>query len=172
LGFGISPPDSPGGAAFRLIGYGRRNILAINEMLPNRSMPASTVIPVLAYPDVREAVEWLCRAFGFEERLRIGDHRSQLTFGNGCVVVGGKTGGANTPGGSEGSTHSVMVRVADADDHCKRAAKAGARIVSPPKDQPYGERQYTAEDFGGHLWTFSQTVADVDPKSWGGTLIG
>ena len=44
----------------------------------NRSVPSADVIPVLAYPDVPVAAEWLCRAFGFRERLRIGDHRAQL----------------------------------------------------------------------------------------------
>src|ERR1700729_193043 len=53
-------------------------------MKRNRSVPAATVIPVLIYPDVREAVDWLCAAFGFVERLRIGeDHRSQLKVGGG-----------------------------------------------------------------------------------------
>jgi uncharacterized glyoxalase superfamily protein PhnB len=42
----------------------------------NRSIPASSVVPVLIYPDVREAVAWLIAAFGFVERVRIGeDHR-------------------------------------------------------------------------------------------------
>ena len=44
---------------------------------------------------------------------------------------------------------------------------AGAEIVSPPSDYPYGERQYSAIDLGGHRWTFSQTIADSDPASWG-----
>jgi uncharacterized glyoxalase superfamily protein PhnB len=126
----------------------------------NRSMPASGVIPVLAYPDVRQAVEWLCAAFGFAERLRIGDHRSQLVFGDGAVVVAGGTA----------SPASVMVRVEDAAAHHRRAAAAGARILAPPADYPYGERQYTAEDPAGHRWTFSQSVADVDPADWGGEL--
>ena len=34
-------------------------------MRANRSMPAPTVVPVLIYPDVREAVAWLSAAFGF-----------------------------------------------------------------------------------------------------------
>jgi hypothetical protein len=55
---------------------------------PNRSIPQSTVIPVLIYPDVRAAVAWLSAAFGFTERLRIGEnHRSQLQFGDGAVIV-------------------------------------------------------------------------------------
>lgn len=52
-------------------------------MKPNRSIPAATIIPVLIYPDVREAVVWLGAAFGFAERVRIGeDHRAQLSFGD------------------------------------------------------------------------------------------
>jgi uncharacterized glyoxalase superfamily protein PhnB len=128
-------------------------------------MPPSVVIPVLSYPDVREAVGWLCRSFGFVERLRIGDHRAQLSFGEGSIVVTGQ------PGEPVGSGPSVMVRVADVYSHCEHARQLGARIISPPADYPYGERQYTAEDLGGHRWTFSQTIADVDPRDWGGTLL-
>jgi uncharacterized glyoxalase superfamily protein PhnB len=68
-------------------------------------------------------------------------------------------------------THGVHVRVADVRTHHEQAVRAGARIIHPPADHPYGERQYTAEDPGGHRWTFSQSMADVDPADWGGTLI-
>jgi uncharacterized glyoxalase superfamily protein PhnB len=54
------------------------------------------------------------------------------------------------------------------DAHHDRATKAGATILGAPTDYPYGERQYTAHDLGGHLWTFSQSIADVDPADWGG----
>jgi uncharacterized glyoxalase superfamily protein PhnB len=74
-------------------------------------------------------------------------------------------------GEGEAATSSVLVRVENADSHHERAASHGARILRPPTDYPYGERQYTAEDLGGHRWTFSQSIADVDPASWGGTLI-
>lgn len=50
-------------------------------------MPPSTVIPVLAYPDVGQAVDWLCETFGFIERWRAGNHRAQLAVGEGAVVV-------------------------------------------------------------------------------------
>ena len=148
-------------------------------LLMNRSMPPGVFIPELAYPDVREAVAWLCGAFGFTERLRIGDHRAQLSFGDGSVIVTGNfvDPSASTP---EDSTsliippgavnHSVMVRLSDVDSHYEQAKLFGARIVSPPSDYPYGERQYSAEDIGGHRWTFSQTLANVDPGSWGGTM--
>jgi uncharacterized glyoxalase superfamily protein PhnB len=138
---------------------------------PNRSIPSAVVIPVLIYPDVREAVAWLNAAFGFVERVRIGEnHRSQLSFGDGAVIVGDARNERRPPRPGE-VTHSVIVRVEDADAHCTIARKHGARIVMEPTDFEYGERQYTAEDPAGHQWTFSETLADVAPDAWGGTLV-
>jgi uncharacterized glyoxalase superfamily protein PhnB len=138
---------------------------------PNRSIPSATVIPVLTYPDVRAAVAWLTDAFGFAERLQIGEsHRSQMSVGDGAVIVADVHGDRRPPRPGE-STHTVMVRVDDARAHCERARAHGARILSEPTDFQYGERQYTAEDPAGHRWTFSQTLADVDPAAWGGRLV-
>jgi uncharacterized glyoxalase superfamily protein PhnB len=136
-------------------------------VIANRSVPDASVIPELAYAEVGEATEWLCHAFGFTERLRIGRHRAQLLFGDGALIVM-ELGEAPA---AAGASHAVLVRVEDADRHHDQAASRGARILSPPTDYPYGERQYTAEDLGGHLWTFSQSIADVDPASWGGTAV-
>jgi uncharacterized glyoxalase superfamily protein PhnB len=134
-------------------------------MRTNRSMPPSTVIPVLAYEDVGKAVGWLSEAFGFEERWRAGNHRAQLRVGDrgAIAVTGGATGAATDP------PSSVMVRVDDVDAHYARAVERGAETSGPPADYPFGERQYTATDPGGHRWTFSQTIADVAPEEWGGT---
>jgi uncharacterized glyoxalase superfamily protein PhnB len=137
----------------------------------NRSIPASAVIPVLIYPDVRDAVAWLGRAFGFVERVRIGDnHRSQLIVGDGAVIVGDVRDERRPPRPGE-VNHSVIVRVEDVDAHCERARLHGAQIVSEPTDFEFGERQYTAADPAGHQWTFSETLADVAPESWGGSLV-
>ena len=133
-------------------------------------MPASAVIPVLIYPDVREAVAWLTSAFGCIERVQIGeDHRSQLRLGGGDVIVGDVRKDRRPPRPGE-ATHSVMVRVDDVDAHCERARSHGATILMEPTDFEYGERQYTAEDPAGHQWTFSQTLRDVAPEEWGGIL--
>jgi uncharacterized glyoxalase superfamily protein PhnB len=40
--------------------------------------------------------------------------------------------------------------------------------VREPADHPYGERQYNVEDLAGHVWTFTQSIADADPRDWGG----
>ena len=135
-------------------------------MFSNRSIPHATVIPVLAYPDVNQAAAWLCDAFGFSVRLRIGAHRVQLNVGDGAVIV--RELRPNEFNAELGIGHSVTIRVEDADAHCKRAKARGARITQEPLTQPYGERQYNAEDFAGHSWTFSQSVADIHPAEWGG----
>jgi uncharacterized glyoxalase superfamily protein PhnB len=139
-------------------------------MRPNRSIPAATIIPELAYPDVAEAVGWLCEVFGFRERLRIANHRAQLAMGDGAIVVIERPPESPAPR-RDLLTHAVLVRIPDVHRHHERAARLGARILRPPADYPYGERQYTAEDFAGHVWTFSETIADSDPASWGGTLV-
>ncbi len=140
-------------------------------MKPNRSIPSSTVIPVLVYPDVREAVEWLEGAFGFSEHVRIGEnHRAQLRFGDGAVIVADVRNERRPPRPGE-VTHSVMVRVDDAQAHWECAREHGARILMEPTDFEYGERQYTAEDPAGHRWTFSETLTDVAPGEWGGTSV-
>jgi uncharacterized glyoxalase superfamily protein PhnB len=136
----------------------------------NHSIPPATVIPVLVYPDVRAAVAWLEAAFGFSERVQIGDdHRSQLSFGDGgALIVADVSGRRRAPRPGE-VTASVVVRVDDARAHCEHARAHGATIRMEPTDFEYGERQYEAEDLAGHRWTFSETVRDARPEEWGGT---
>ena len=138
-------------------------------MLANRSIARATVIPVLAYADVHAAAAWLCEAFGFTVRLRIGDHRVQLNVGDGAVTV--REMRAGEAEAALGLGCSLTVRVEDADARCRQAREHGARITQEPVTYPYGERQYNATDFAGYSWTFSQTVADVDPAEWGGEAV-
>jgi uncharacterized glyoxalase superfamily protein PhnB len=140
-------------------------------MKVNRSIPSSTVIPVLTYPDVRAASDWIVAAFGFRERLRIGEgHRSQLTYGDGAVILAEDSHGRQAPGVDD-QTHSVTLRVEDARSHFEHARDAGAKIISEPTDMEFGERQYNAVDPWGHHWTFSESIADKAPEDWGGTTI-
>jgi uncharacterized glyoxalase superfamily protein PhnB len=131
--------------------------------MPNRSIPPGTLIPELTYPDLSAAVEWLTRVFGFRERLRIGHHRAQMLIDDATSFVA-------VQGEAAPSGHSLMIAVADVDAHCARVQAAGAQIVNPPTTYPFGERQYTVADPTGRRWTFSQSIADVDPTTWGGQL--
>jgi uncharacterized glyoxalase superfamily protein PhnB len=143
-----------------------------DSVISNRSIPTATVIPVLVYPDVRAAVAWLCDAFGFRERVRIGaDHRSQLQIGaDGAVIVADVRGAQQAPTAGI-VTHLIKVRVPAVDAQFERARRHGARVVDEPTEYEYGERECTVEDLAGHRWQFTQTIRDVAPEEWGGVTV-
>ena len=136
---------------------------------PNRSIPGPAVTPILAYPDVREAVAWLHEVFGFTERLQIANHRAQMIIeGSGAVVVAEYIDRERRPAvGADHVGHQIMVRVPDVLAHHAHAKACGATILREPTDHDIGERQYVVRDPGGHRWIFSQTLADVHPNEWG-----
>lgn len=137
-------------------------------MKPNRSIPPSTVIPVLVYPNVRQAVAWLSAAFGFAERTRIGEsHRAQMSIGeDGAMIVADVRGEQQPP--QEGIvTHVMKVRVENVEAWYERARAHGARVLEPPIDREYGERECTLEDLAGHRWQFTETMRDVAPEEYG-----
>jgi uncharacterized glyoxalase superfamily protein PhnB len=141
-------------------------------VLINRSAPPATVTPVLIYEDVRAAVAWLGSAFGFEERVRIGDaHRAQLRVGSdGAIVVADVRRDQVTP--SDGLvTHLIKVRVEDVDAAFARARDFGARVLEEPMTHEYGERSCVLEDLAGHRWELTQTIRDVEPEEWGGITV-
>ena len=131
----------------------------------SRPIGPATIIPTLRYRDAAAAIEWLCRAFGFERRLVVpGEHgrieHAQLVLGNGMIMLGtqrddefGKL--QKTPAEIGGvGTQSPYIIVADADAHHARAVAAGAKVVYALKDEDYGGRGYSCRDPEGHLWSF------------------
>jgi uncharacterized glyoxalase superfamily protein PhnB len=130
------------------------------------------------YDDPKAAIEWLCKAFGFEVRLIVesGDGKlvhSELVFGDGLVMVGG-TGSLpafRSPRGAGGNTQALCVYVDDVEAHRARAVEHGATIfrelaVSDYGDQYWADRTYGAVDPEGHHWWFSERVKTGDPN-WG-----
>ena len=115
---------------------------------------------------------WLEAAFGFEERVRIGDtHRAQMRVGPDAAVVVADAGGERVAPAGPGYTHLVKVRVRDIDAAFARAREHGARVVEDLTTWEYGERSGVLEDIGGHRWELTQTVRDVEPEEWGGTTV-
>src|SRR5204863_374580 len=114
--------------------HGGAGLYSLVLVSTNRSAPPATVTPVLVYPDVRAAVEWLEAAFGFGERVRIGDaHRAQLRVEpDGAVVVADVRGSQVAP--SEGVVTQILkIRVRDVDAALARARDAGARVLDEPR---------------------------------------
>jgi uncharacterized glyoxalase superfamily protein PhnB len=133
------------------------------------------------YPDANVAIDWLCRAFGFEVILKVvGDdgrvEHSEVGFGGGIVMVADGGPHARRPyfksptevGG--GNTQSIMVYVDDVEAHCKRAREAGATITMEPKTSDYGDeywtdRSYECVDVGGHRWWFAERLRSAKPEA-------
>jgi uncharacterized glyoxalase superfamily protein PhnB len=139
-------------------------------MITNSSAPPAPVTPVLVYPDVRAAVDWLVDTFGFVERVRVGEaHRSQMQVGTDGAVIVADARGQQQPPQPGVVTHVLKVRIDDVDAQLERARSRGARVLEEATDREYGERDCMVEDLAGHRWQFTQTLRDVALEEWGGT---
>jgi len=130
------------------------------------------ISPYLLYEDVAGALEFLSRAFGFRETLRYADpegnvNHAEMRLADGTIMLGDPGPDYENParGGRIGS--QVHVYVDDVDAHFEQAKQAGATIVNEPRDEPYGDRRYDADDLEGHRWSFAQHVRDLAPEAWG-----
>ncbi len=142
------------------------------------------VSPAIFYDDAAGAIDWLCRAFGFEVRIKVaGDkgriEHSELVIGDGVVMVASSNTDAQprlpfkahykSPRSLGGATtQSLMVYIDDAEAHFARAKAAGAGIFMEPSVHDYGDdywadRSYGAIDIEGHHWWFTERIRD--PKS-------
>lgn len=141
----------------------------------------STIIPSLRYRDPAKMIDWLCNAFGFARHGVYHDDtgavmHAQLTLGGGMIMLGPDTEGEwskhfaqpDEIGGRE--TQCCSVRVADCDAHYAQAVAAGAEIIDPLADKPYGGKGYGARDPEGHLWWFGSydPWAEVEASSSNG----
>lgn len=114
-------------------------------------MATVSVFPFFGYGDAAAAIEWLERAFGFEQGdVTTGANGSvshaELWYGPGSVMLGSAGGSAGGDG--------VYVVVEDINAHYERAKAAGAEIVRELHDTEYGSRNYMARDLEGRLWAF------------------
>ena len=122
---------------------------------------APNVFPCLCYRDAKQAIDWLCRAFGFEKHaVYEGPDGSiahaELRLGPGVVMLGSaKENHFGLVPPTDGKvTQVTYIVVADPDAHCSRATVEGAEIVVLLADMEYGSREYTARDPEGHVWSF------------------
>jgi uncharacterized glyoxalase superfamily protein PhnB len=126
----------------------------------------------LVYDEPKKAIDFLCNAFGFELQLLV-EHdgvvaHSQLVMDGGLIMVGDAKAAARpwrkSPLGVGGAnTQSLMVFVPDVEAHFAHAKKSGAKIVTEPTTNDYGEeywsdRTYECEDVEGHHWYFVQRI--------------
>ncbi len=140
----------------------------------NRSVPTSTMLAHLCYRDLAEASDWLARVFGFTEYYRYGQPVSgiQMYLGDAHVMLSGsREGRFESPGKLGYGTQMLTVLVTDVRAHYANTKLHGATIWEELRETVYGELQYGVTDLEGHCWLFSQHARDVDPASWGATVV-
>ena len=118
--------------------------------------------PYLYYEDGPAAMDWLAKAFGFRERMRVEEEggvirHAEMELGDAVIMLGTPEGHKN-PAHLGQVTVGMYLRVDDVDAHFERAKTAGAEIDFEPTDQTYGDRSYGARDPEGHQWWFYRPV--------------
>jgi uncharacterized glyoxalase superfamily protein PhnB len=133
--------------------------------MPTPQPRGSTIIPCLRYRDAHAAIEWLCKAFGFEKQAVYenedgGVEHAQLTFGSGMVMLGEVRDNefgqhiAQPDEISGRETQCACVIVSNCKSHYQQAKAAGAVIVDDYAEKDYGGAGYSCHDPEGHLWYF------------------
>jgi uncharacterized glyoxalase superfamily protein PhnB len=137
---------------------------------------AQRIVPFIGYEDAAAAIDWLGRAFGFEED-RAARYEEDGTITHAELSAEGAAIYLSTPRGYA-SPRSVQaesdlarraydnpwvidghfVEVGDVDAHYERAVAAGATILRAPEEPGFGHRVYSAEDPEGHRWMFGQRL--------------
>ena len=140
-------------------------------MTQNPPAGCQRVIPMLSYADAPAAIDFLCRAFGFEERSRMPmpDGRighAEVGYQDNVVMLASEYPEMGLASPQNVSTRhcQLMCYVDDVDAHHARAREAGATVVAEPEDQFYGDRVYRAVDPEGHRWLFATHLRDIAPE--------
>lgn len=121
---------------------------------------STEIIHYIFYSDVPAALDCLVHAFGFTETMRTGTpsggmHGEMMLDGRRIMMgQGSEQLRMSSPRGAGTATQGIFIYLHDVDAHYERALAAGAEIVKPPEDLPYG-RSYTARDLDGHPWFFT-----------------
>ena len=130
------------------------------------------ITPYLLYEDCDAMLDWLSRAFGFKEVLRLVGSSGYVNHAemelDGASIYMGDPGDDFQNQRNAGYTGAqIYVYVDDVDAHFERAKAAGAEVVEEPTEQEYGDRRYNAKDPEGHFWSFAQRMREVAPEEWG-----
>ncbi|MGB7620855.1 MAG: VOC family protein [Terriglobia bacterium] len=132
------------------------------------SPPENTqrLMPRLAYQDAPAAIEFLCRAFGFEETGRFAPGGkvvySEIALnGETLFAIGPSHEGVQSPRELGGLSIELFCYVDDVDRHYAQAKAAGATILNPPEDKFWGDRSYAVMDCEGYRWIFRRIVKNV-----------
>ena len=126
------------------------------------------IVPGLRYRDALRMIDWLCDAFGFEQRVIYKGEgnvvmHAELRFGTGMIMIGSMDNGTpssaymthpDATGGLETQSCYLVVGAAEIDSLYTTVQAAGGAIVFRLQDNGPAGRSFTCRDPEGHVWQF------------------
>jgi PhnB protein len=127
------------------------------------------MVPYITVKGAAKAIDFYKQVFGAVEDAprytepngRIG--HSEISIGGARLMISDEYPemGVLSPQTLGGSPLSLHLNVPDAAQTVAKAEAAGAKVLRPVADQPYGERSGTIRDPFGHRWMIATHVEDV-----------
>ena len=123
------------------------------------------VITILVYADIAAAHDFLVNTLGFTAGEVHQDGDGAVVHGE--VSLHGESIWLHPVAAEHGlrsvtelgsATGMLNVFVDDVDAHHTRTLAAGGRVLYPPTDQPYGQREYSVADPEGRIWSFATRI--------------
>lgn len=130
-----------------------------------------SITPYLTVTGGAAALDFYKRAFGAQERFRMGGPdgligHAEIVIGDSIIMLADEMPacGNQSPQTLRGTPVSLLLYVEDVDASFKRATDAGAIVKQPLENKFYGERAGCVVDPFGHLWTLMTHIEDVSPE--------
>jgi PhnB protein len=123
-----------------------------------------TLTPMLSVRDPKEAIQFYREAFGatevYVDKVPDGSIYAGLAVGTATFDLTNESAehGNLGPLALGGTPVRLSLMVPDPDAMAERAVAAGARVIFPIEDQPYGYRQGRIEDPFGHQWMIGRPL--------------
>jgi PhnB protein len=125
------------------------------------------IVPMLSLRDASRASSFYQSAFGARELSRVASPEGRIVamlaigeaqFG---IVDEAPQVGNLSPETLGGTSVRISLEVADPDEVARRAIDAGAELIFPVADQPYGMRQGRVQDPFGHHWLVGRPIDET-----------
>jgi PhnB protein len=132
----------------------------------------NSITPALIVKDGLKAIEYYKKVFGAVDKgtMMMPDNKSvahaELEIGDSKIMISNEFPEMKclSPSSIGGSPVSLYLYVEDVDKTFNLAVSEGATVLSPVKDEFWGDRHGSIVDPFGHMWSISTHVKDLSEE--------
>lgn len=124
-----------------------------------------TITPYLQVREADELVDFIAKVFGGQETFRSGPGSEggmhcEMRVGESMLMIGGGPAWRGIP-----KPTAIHLYVPNVDELYKQAVSAGATVLNPLTEQPYGDREGCVKDpFGNHWYIATNRETGGPPR--------